>query len=74
MTHTSHTSPVSQDSPVAAGGSRRSFLRNVGLTGGAGAMFATMGALGLAPTAQAASREPAFRAPSSGPRARVTSR
>lgn len=66
MTHTSHTSPVSQDSPVAAGASRRSFLRNVGLTGGAGAMFATMGALGLAPTAQAASREPAFRAPSPG--------
>ncbi|MCX5139574.1 FAD-dependent oxidoreductase [Streptomyces sp. NBC_00338] len=29
-------------------------------------MFATMGALGLAPTAQAAGREPAFRAPSSG--------
>ncbi|MCX5413268.1 FAD-dependent oxidoreductase [Streptomyces sp. NBC_00059] len=27
-------------------------------------MFATMGALGLAPTAQAAAREPAFRAPS----------
>ncbi|WP_299536764.1 FAD-dependent oxidoreductase [uncultured Streptomyces sp.] len=27
-------------------------------------MFATMGALGLAPTAQAASREPAYRAPS----------
>ncbi|MFF0071489.1 flavin monoamine oxidase family protein [Streptomyces sp. NPDC005494] len=29
-------------------------------------MFATMGALGLAPTAQAAGREPAFRAPSPG--------
>ena len=36
------------------GTSRRSFLRNVGLTGGAGTMLATMGALGLAPTAEAA--------------------
>lgn len=60
MTHASH------QSPVTPGASRRTFLRNVGLSGGAGAMFATMGALGLAPTAQAASREPAFRAPSSG--------
>ncbi len=42
--------------------SRRAFLRNVGLTGGAGTMFATMGALGLAPTAQAAQREQPFRA------------
>ncbi|MFF1910257.1 flavin monoamine oxidase family protein [Streptomyces sp. NPDC058239] len=58
MTHTSH------NSPVMPGASRRTFLRNVGITGGAGAMFATMGALGLAPTAQAASREPAFYAPS----------
>lgn len=66
MTHTSHTSRVSQASPVAAGATRRSFLRNVGVTGGAGAMFATMGALGLAPTAQAAAREPVFRAPSPG--------
>ena len=66
MTHTSSTSRVSHDSPVAAGASRRSFLRNVGLTGGAGAMFATMGALGLAPTAAAAGREPAFRPPSPG--------
>jgi len=31
--------------------SRRDFLSTVGATGGAGAMFATMGALGLAPTA-----------------------
>lgn len=46
--------------------SRRAFLRNVGLTGGAGAMFATMGALGLAPTAQAAQREQPFRAPKPG--------
>jgi monoamine oxidase len=30
--------------------SRRDFLRSVGITGGAGALFATMGALGLAPT------------------------
>ncbi|MEV0116271.1 twin-arginine translocation signal domain-containing protein [Streptomyces sp. NPDC050844] len=28
------------------GTSRRAFLRKVGVTGGAGAMFATMGALG----------------------------
>lgn len=60
MTHTSN------NSSVATGASRRSFLRQVGITGGAGAMFATMGALGLAPTAQAAQREPAFRAPSKG--------
>lgn len=60
MTHTSNTSSV------ATGASRRSFLRQVGITGGAGAMFATMGALGLAPTAQAAQREPAFHAPSKG--------
>lgn len=45
-----------------SGGSRRAFLRNVGLSGGAGAMFATMGALGLAPTAQAAQREQSFQA------------
>jgi monoamine oxidase len=43
--------------------SRRSFLRAVGISGGAGAMFATMGALGLAPSAQAAEQTP-FRAPS----------
>ncbi|WP_051878070.1 flavin monoamine oxidase family protein [Streptomyces sp. NRRL B-24720] len=60
MTHTS------SNSFVATGASRRNFLRQVGITGGAGAMFATMGALGLAPTAQAAQREPAFRAPSKG--------
>ncbi|MEV6302602.1 flavin monoamine oxidase family protein [Actinoplanes sp. NPDC051861] len=34
--------------------SRRDFLRAVGVTGGAGTMFATMGALGLAPAAVAA--------------------
>ena len=49
---------VSPPRPV----SRRDFLRSVGLTGGAGALFATMGALGLAPTAAAAA--PEFRAPS----------
>lgn len=49
-----------------SGGSRRAFLRNVGLSGGAGAMFATMGALGLAPTAQAARREQSFQAPRPG--------
>ncbi|MEV4760460.1 FAD-dependent oxidoreductase [Micromonospora sp. NPDC049559] len=42
--------------------SRRGFLRAVGASGGAGALFATMGALGLAPTA-AATPAPAFRAP-----------
>ncbi|MFY1691486.1 flavin monoamine oxidase family protein [Plantactinospora sp. WMMB782] len=41
--------------------SRRGFLRAVGVSGGAGAMLATMGALGLAPTA--ASAAPPFRAP-----------
>ncbi|MEU6142264.1 FAD-dependent oxidoreductase [Streptomyces sp. NPDC047081] len=49
-----------------SGTSRRSFLRDVGLTSGAGAMFATMGALGLAPTAAAAQREAPFQAPGAG--------
>src|SRR5690349_4720113 len=35
---------------------RRSFLQAVGITGGAGVLFETMGALGLAPTADAQSR------------------
>jgi monoamine oxidase len=48
--------------PIPPAVSRRGFLRAVGLSGGAGAMFATMGALGLAPTAAAAA--PAYRAPS----------
>lgn len=49
------------------GTSRRTFLRNVGVTSGAGAMFATMGALGLAPDAAAAARhEPVFTAPRTG--------
>jgi hypothetical protein len=47
--------------PVPSQVTRRSFLRSVGVTGGAGALFATMGALGLAPTA--AQAVPAFRAP-----------
>jgi len=38
--------------------SRRSFLARVGVTGGAGAMFATMGALGLAPSAESATKVP----------------
>lgn len=43
---------------------RREFLRAVGISGGAGAMFATMGALGLAPEAAAVvAAEPAFTAP-----------
>ncbi|WUH30924.1 FAD-dependent oxidoreductase [Streptomyces sp. NBC_00445] len=50
----------------ASGTSRRAFLRNVGVTSGAGTMLATMGALGLAPTAQAAQREQPFRALSAG--------
>ncbi len=46
------------------GTSRRGFLRAVGVTGGAGAMFATMGALGLAPSAAyAAEKEAPFVAP-----------
>ena len=32
---------------------RRRFLQSVGVTGGAGALFATMGALGLAPAGEA---------------------
>jgi monoamine oxidase len=48
------------DTPRRMGVSRRQFLSTVGAAGGAGAMFATMGALGLAPTAQAAE---AFRSP-----------
>jgi monoamine oxidase len=41
---------------ASVGYSRRGFLTAVGTTGGAGALLATMGALGLAPTAEAASR------------------
>jgi monoamine oxidase len=44
----------------------RDFLRTVGATSGAGAMFATMGALGLAPTAQAATRDATYIAPTKG--------
>jgi monoamine oxidase len=52
------------DLQAGTGTSRRAFLRSVGVTGGAGAMFATMGALGLAPTAAyAAEKEAPFRAP-----------
>jgi monoamine oxidase len=47
---------------MGSGVTRRNFLRAVGITGGAGTMFATMGAMGLAPTkAQAATK--AFSAP-----------
>ena len=42
---------------------RRDFLRSVGVTAGAGTMLATMGALGLAPTAAAAARDREYRAP-----------
>lgn len=55
------------DAQPRPGSSRRTFLRNVGLTSGAGAMFATMGAMGLAPDAAAAARhEPRFTAPRTG--------
>ncbi|UKD58065.1 FAD-dependent oxidoreductase [Amycolatopsis sp. FU40] len=43
-------------SVLPPGVSRRRFLSAVGTAGGAGAMFATMGALGLAPTAHASPR------------------
>jgi monoamine oxidase len=46
-----------------SGFTRRNFLRSVGMTGGAGVMFATMGAMGLAP-AKADAATTAFRAPS----------
>ncbi|NAZ81474.1 FAD-dependent oxidoreductase [Kineococcus sp. R8] len=42
--------------------SRRNFLRGVGVTGGAGAMYGAMGAIGLAPSA-AATPTPAFTPP-----------
>jgi monoamine oxidase len=45
------------------GPSRRSFLQAVGVTGGAGTLFATMGALGLAPTAEAAPPASGFTPP-----------
>ncbi|MEU0429026.1 flavin monoamine oxidase family protein [Streptomyces canus] len=52
---------------VGPGTSRRAFLRRVGVAGGAGAMFATMGALGLAPTAAyAAEKEAPFQSPRRG--------
>ncbi|MFY1632419.1 flavin monoamine oxidase family protein [Solwaraspora sp. WMMB335] len=51
--------------------SRRRFLQSVGISGGAGALFATMGALGLAPTATAAI--PAYEPPRGGD-LRVTGR
>lgn len=45
------------------GVSRRRFLQAVGVTGGAGALFATMGALGLAPTAEGAPSASSFAPP-----------
>ena len=45
-----------------SGFTRRDFLRSVGMTGGAGVMFATMGAMGLAPT-RAEAATTAFQAP-----------
>jgi monoamine oxidase len=45
---------------VTTPATRRQFLQAVGVSGGAGVLYSTMGALGLAPAAQAA---PPFRAP-----------
>ncbi|WP_435738804.1 FAD-dependent oxidoreductase [Cellulosimicrobium sp. PMB13] len=45
------------------GVSRRNFLQAVGATSGAGVMFATMGAVGLAPTAAAQPRNESWIAP-----------
>jgi monoamine oxidase len=45
---------------VAIPATRRQFLQAVGVSGGAGVLYSTMGALGLAPAAQAA---PPFQAP-----------
>ncbi|WP_033322295.1 flavin monoamine oxidase family protein [Actinomadura atramentaria] len=54
---------MTQNQQVRTGRSRRDFLRAVGVTGGAGTMFAAMGALGLAPT-EASAATPAFLPPS----------
>jgi monoamine oxidase len=45
---------------MAEGATRRSFLQAVGVTGGAGVLFNTMGALGLAPDAATAAPERPF--------------
>ncbi|GAA4523588.1 flavin monoamine oxidase family protein [Amycolatopsis samaneae] len=50
------------DVSEGSGISRRRFLSAVGAAGGAGTMFATMGALGLAPTARADTYHPPRRA------------
>lgn len=42
---------------------RRDFLQAVGVTGGAGVLYGTMGAMGLVPTAEAAPPAPAFQPP-----------
>jgi monoamine oxidase len=47
---------------MAGGVTRRRFLEDVGMAGGAGVLYATMGAIGLAPTAHAAAAR-RFRAP-----------
>ncbi|WFE28782.1 FAD-dependent oxidoreductase [Solwaraspora sp. WMMD791] len=59
---------MAQPSP---GVSRRHFLHQVGVSGGAGALFATMGALGLAPSAATAT--PPYTPPRAGD-LRVTGR
>jgi monoamine oxidase len=47
---------------MSQGASRRSFLQAIGVAGGAGVLYESMAALGLAPSADAAS-VPAYRAP-----------
>ncbi|MFD5319065.1 flavin monoamine oxidase family protein [Streptomyces sp. NPDC127098] len=49
---------------MAVAASRRDFLRSVGVAGGAGVLYSTMGALGLAPVPDA--RAEAYRPPSPG--------
>ncbi|MDT0342670.1 flavin monoamine oxidase family protein [Streptomyces litchfieldiae] len=46
---------------MVVGASRRDFLRSVGISGGAGVLYSTMGALGLAPVPDA--RAEAYRPP-----------
>ena len=48
---------------MASGGTRRDFLRAVGVAGGAGVLYETMGALGLAPT-PAEAAVPDYKPPS----------
>ncbi len=49
---------------MEVGASRRDFLRSVGIAGGAGVLYSTMGAMGLAPVPEARAEE--FRPPRRG--------